>query len=150
MDGIGIAEEVVQIAKDLLVCAQQKCTENSTGSPLYVMQRKRLLHVAAIDELIHLAVRVTGDVAQNRLPGRRLVQAMDGHDGKKLLDGPAIGHALEQRKIAEIGIRQQPFQAFQFFGEIIEFLGKLQDLAANCPVEVLRKAALLQRKIAQD
>jgi hypothetical protein len=59
--------------------------------------------------------------------------------GNKLLHGPTVGHALEQRKIAEIGVGEQAVEAFQLFGEIIELLAQLLDAAADLPVDAFRQ-----------
>src|SRR4051794_38432542 len=80
---------------------------------------------------------------------RRLIQTVNRHDGKELLDSPVVRHALKQRKIAEIGIGQHSIQTLELLGEEFKFRRELQNLSANCPKEILRKAALLERKIAQ-
>src|SRR5689334_18804144 len=113
------------------------------------MQRQRLLYVAAIDELIYLAVRIARDVTQNGMPRRRFIQPMNRHDRKQLFDGPAIGHALEQRKIAEVGVGEQPFQPFQLFWKIIQLLREFENFAANRPIEVLGKTSLRQGEVTQ-
>ena len=74
---------------------------------------------------------------------------MDRHDRKQLLHRPAIRHALEQRKIAEVRIRKHGVQAFQLFRKVVEILGELLNLAADRPVEAFRQAALLERQIAE-
>ena len=113
------------------------------------MQRQRALHVAAVDELIHLAVGIARDIAQHRVLRGLFFQPMNRHDREQLLDRPAVRHALEQREIAEVGIGKHRVEAFQFFGKEIEFARQLLNLAADRPVEILRNAALLERQIAE-
>ena len=113
------------------------------------MQRERALHVAAVDELIHLAVGIAGDVAQHATARGLLVQPVNRHDREQLLDGPAIGHALEQREIAEIGVGEHAVQALQLFGKIVQLLGHPLDAPADRPIQCFRQAALLERQIAQ-
>src|SRR5580658_10154050 len=74
---------------------------------------------------------------------------MDRHDGKKLLHGPAIGHALEERKIAEVSIGKKAVETFELLREVIELLAELLDVAADLPIDALRHAALHQGQIAE-
>src|SRR5712692_9006016 len=74
---------------------------------------------------------------------------MDGHDGKELLHGPTVRHALEQREVAEVRVGKQPVQALQLLREIVELLGQLLNPAADLPVDALRQAALCQRQVSQ-
>ena len=73
MDGVRVAEEVVQVAEDFLVGADQEHAE-VVGLAVEGVQRQRLLDVAAIDELIDLAVGVAGDVAEHGVLRRPLVR----------------------------------------------------------------------------
>ena len=64
MHGVRVAEEVVQVAQDLLVGADEKHAQ-VVGIAVDGVQRQRPLDVAAVDERIDLAVRVAGDVAEH-------------------------------------------------------------------------------------
>ena len=68
--GVGVAEQVVQVAEDLLVGADQEHAE-VVRLAVERVQRQRLLDVAAVDELVDLAVGVAGDVAEHRVARRR-------------------------------------------------------------------------------
>ena len=92
------------------------------------MQRQRPLDVAAIDELIDLAVRVARDVAEHRVVGRRLVQPVDRHHREQLLDRPAVGTRLEQREVAEVGVRQRVVEALQILGHVVHLRDELSQL----------------------
>ena len=74
---------------------------------------------------------------------------MDRHDREQLLHRPRIGHALKQRKIAEISIGKQTFEAFQLFRIVIELFRELLYSPADGPVVVLGQAALNERQIAE-
>jgi hypothetical protein len=100
-------------------------------------------------KLIHLAVRIAGDVAEHRVVRGRLIQPVDRHDGKKLLDRPAIGHALEQRKITEVGIGQHRVEVFQLLGLFVHVLEHPENLVADHPEQILGLAALIERQIAE-
>src|SRR5690349_17230868 len=113
------------------------------------MKSQCLFDVATVDELIHLPVGIARDIAQHRMTCWRLVESVNRHDRKKLLYRPAIRHALKQREIAEIRIREHALEPFQFFRKVVEFLRKPENLPANRPVEILSKATLLKRKISQ-
>src|SRR5579883_3378787 len=113
------------------------------------MQGKRLFHVAAVDELIHFAVGIAGNIAQNAMPERLFVESVDRHDRKKLLHRPAIRQALKQRKIAEVSVGKKAVQALQLFRIIVELLGQFLNLAADHPKDALRPASLLQRQISE-
>ena len=70
---VRVAEQVVQVAEDFLIGADQERGQ-IIRLAVELMQPKRPLHVAAVDELIDLAVAVAGDVAQHRVPRRPLVR----------------------------------------------------------------------------
>ena len=72
--GVGVAEQVVHVAEDFLIGADQKRAQ-VIRLAVEGVQRQRPLHVAAVDELVDLAVRVAGDVAQHGVPRRPLVRA---------------------------------------------------------------------------
>ena len=108
MDGIGVAEQVVHVAQNFLVSADQKGTKVVILSGERV-KGQRALHVATVDELVHLAIGIARDVAQDRGLRRLLVKPVNRHDREQLFDRPAIRHALEQREIAKVGRRERCF-----------------------------------------
>ena len=147
MDGVRVAEEVVEVAENLLIRADQEDAEvvRLAGER---MQRQRALDVAPIDELIDLAVRVAGDVAEHGLADRHLVQPMNGHDREELLDRPRIRDRLEQREIAEVGVGERVVEILQILRHVVHVLHELAELVADRPVERLGEAALSQRQVA--
>src|SRR5581483_10717986 len=148
MHGIRVAEQVMQIAQYLLIRAEQKRAKN-VRTAIERMQRKRLLDVAAVDELVHLAVGIARDVTQHSLMRRRLIEPVDRHNRKQLFHRPAIRHALKQREIAKIRVGKQSVKSFQLFWKVIEFAGQLQNLTADRPIKILGETPLHQRKITK-
>ena len=84
----------MQVAQDLLIGTHQKCGQN-VRLAVKAMQRQSFLDVPPVNELVHFAVRIARDIAQNAVMRRFFVQAVDGHDREKLLHRPTILHALE-------------------------------------------------------
>ena len=74
---------------------------------------------------------------------------MDRHHGKELLDRPTVGHRLEQREVAEVGVGQQRVEPFQLFGHELELFGQPLDLATDGPEQVFGRAPLVERKVAR-
>ena len=72
--GVRVAEQVVHVAEDLLVRADQ---EHAQVVRLAVegVERDRFLDVAAVDELFELAVGIAGDVADHRVVDRAFGRA---------------------------------------------------------------------------
>src|SRR5262249_16280673 len=71
------------------------------------------------------------------------------HDGEELLDRPAVGHRLEDRKIAEVRIRHERFQTVQLFRNIIELANDLEKFAADRPEELFRQSAQFDSQVAK-
>src|ERR1700686_1765347 len=74
---------------------------------------------------------------------------MNRHDREKLLDGPAVRHALKKREIAKVGAGQHGVEPLELFGKVLHVPRHLLDLAANRPEQILRNAALVERKITE-
>jgi hypothetical protein len=64
VDGVGVAEQVVQVAEDLLVGADQEHAEVVVLAVVLGVQLEHVLDVAQVDERVDLAVGVAGDVGQ--------------------------------------------------------------------------------------
>ena len=62
--GVGVAEEVVQVAQDLLVGADQEGGDQVLAA-VRAVQLEEALHVAQVDELVDLAVAVAGEVGDD-------------------------------------------------------------------------------------
>src|SRR6516165_29033 len=74
---------------------------------------------------------------------------MNGHDGKELVYGPAIGHRLEDREVAEVGIREHGFQSLQFLRNVVELSNDLEHLVADGPEELFSDCSKVDCQIAE-
>src|SRR5207244_1136671 len=81
--------------EDLLISADQERSDEVVFAVFVGVKLQHRLDVAAVDEAIDFAIRVAGDVGQDAAAGGLFVEPVDRHDGKELIDGPAIGHRLE-------------------------------------------------------
>ncbi len=147
MDGVGVSEQVVQIAQDLLVGADQERPEH-VRRVIERMQQQRAFDVPPIDEVVDLAVRVARDVGQHRRAGGPLVEPVNRHDRKQLIDRPAVRQRLEHGEIAEVRVAQQAIELRQFLRHIIHGVHHPADLAGDGPEQVLGQGALFQRQVA--
>ena len=93
---IGVAEEIVHIAQNLLVGTYEEHTEIVWLVLLQWMKWENVADMTIGYEVGYLAVAVAGDVLQGSVAGRTLVQALDRHDREELVDGPTVWQALEQ------------------------------------------------------
>jgi hypothetical protein len=105
VDGIGVAEQVVQVAEDLLIGADQEDAD-VVGLAVPLVQLEHALLVAAGDELVDLAVAVAGEVGEHTASRRLLVEAMDRHHGEQLLHRPVVRGGLEQGEVSVVGVRE--------------------------------------------
>jgi len=97
-----------------------------------------LAHVVEVNEAVHLAVRVAGDVHQGGPPGRGLQEAGEGHHGEELVDGPGVGEALKDGEVADQLVGEELLQVFQLVGDIGEVLGDGLDPAGDVVEDLLR------------
>src|SRR6185437_10746523 len=107
VNGIGITEQVVEVAEDLLIRARQENPEHVEIRVAERMQRHARLAGPAADETVDLAVRIARDVLERPLASRLLAQAMNRHDRKQLVDRPAVRERLEQREVAEVAVHER-------------------------------------------
>ena len=96
MGSIGVAEEIVHVAQNLLIGTYEEHTEIVWLVLLQRMKRKNVADMAIGYEVGYLSVAVAGDVLQGGVAGRTLVQTLDRHDREELVDGPTVWQALEQ------------------------------------------------------
>ena len=131
-----------------MIGAQQECAQIVRLAGEF-MQQQRLANVAAVDELVELAVRIAGDVPQHGVSRGFRLEPMDRHDREQLLDRPAIGHRLKEREIAENGVRHRGVEVLQILGNEIDFGDQLANLGAHRPEIRFGKRALLQRHVTE-
>ena len=148
MDRVGIAEEIVHVAQNLLIGTGHKDAEIVliiTGR----MEFQNVFHIAHVDELVDPAVAVAGDIGKGAPADGLFVQAMDRHDGKQLTDGPAVRDGLKYRQITDIGVGKLGFKAFQFFRHVFLLAHDPEDLPAGRPEDGFHDAAVLQCQVAE-
>ena len=64
MGRVGVAEEVVKVAEDLLVGPQQEHAD-VVGLPVPAVKLEDVLHVAVVDEAVDLAVAIAGQIGED-------------------------------------------------------------------------------------
>ena len=148
LDRVRVAEEVVQVAEDLLVRPDQERAE-VIGLAIGRMQVEHMLDVLQVGELVELPVAVARDVGQGALAGRLLVVSVQRHDRKQLPHGPGVGHRLEEGEVAEVRVRQRPLQAFQLLGHALQAVQRLVEARAAREEELLGLPAARQVEVAE-
>src|SRR5437016_11536236 len=108
------AEQIVQIAHDVLVSADHEHAEIINFTRNDAMKWKCVAHILQIGELGNFAVRVAGNVDDGALSIRRSGQAMDGHDWKKLTERPMIEKRLKNGKIADVLVAERSLELLHF------------------------------------
>ena len=96
------AEQVVCVAHDVLVGPHHEYAEVVGLAGIQRMQIQEVLVIVRRDVLADLAVRVAGQVDQNRSARRPLVEPRQRHHRKRLVDSPVIQHGLEHGEVAEV------------------------------------------------
>ena len=114
------------------------------------VQWQRVAHILQIDKLPHLAIRITGDIHQRSLAGRRLSVAVQGNDWEQLIHRPVIEQALENRKIADVLVAHLILQFRDFLRHMLFLLAEMRHhLLANLPVQCLHLRLVFQFKHAE-
>ena len=144
MDGVGVAEEIVQVAEDLLVRPGEEDPEHVRLGVREGVQREARL---PIHELVDLAVGVAGDVLQRAAARRLLAEAVDRHDREELVDGPRVGQRLEEREVAEVPVGERRREVAQEVGILVLVaLAEAGEFVGRAEVVLLRLGALAQRE----
>ena len=84
MDLVDAPEEVVEVAHDVLVGAGEEDPE-VVGFPVQRVQVQVGLGVLQVDEAVDLSVGVAGDVDEDGIDGRLLVEAVERRDREELV-----------------------------------------------------------------
>ena len=128
--GIGVAKQIVQVAQDFLIGADQERAQH-VGRVVERMKQHSPFDVASIDELVDLAIRVARDVGQHGGPCGTFVEPMDRQDREQLVDGPAVRQRLEHGEVAEISVAEQAVQLRQFFRNVFHLADHAADLSGR-------------------
>ena len=107
MHGVGVAEQVVQVAQDLLVRAGEEDAEDVGLALVHRMQLERRLPLPAAGEAVDHAVRVAGDVLQGPAPGGRSISRWIGMIGKSWSIAQLSGSDWKTREVAEVPVHQR-------------------------------------------
>ena len=148
VDGVGVAEEVVEVAEDFLVGADEEDAEVVFLAVVFV-ELEGFLDVAEVDEGIDLAVGVAGDVGQHAPAIGFFLQAVNGHHREELLDGPGVGHGLEEGEVAEVGVGELGFELFEIIADVVGLFKDLVDLAADAPEEFFGEGGVFEGEVAE-
>jgi hypothetical protein len=146
---VDAAEEIVQVAHDVLVGAGEEDAE-VVGLVVERVQGEVVLRVLQIDERGDLAVGVAGDVDEDGVDGRFLIEPVQRGDGEKLLQRPMVEQGLEDREIADVlvGEERDAGRAAPRAGSrnLATLLG---DLFADLPEQRLGGGAVLEVEVAE-
>ena len=139
MNLVHAAKQVVKITHDILVGAHEEepkviRLQSSIAVLSKRMHRQRVAHIPQVDELVDLAVRITGDIHQRALARRPFTQAADRHDGKQLAERPMIQQRLEHGEVAKILVAEAVLQFANFLGDISLAAEAGHDVPADLPV----------------
>ena len=91
VNGIGITEEVVHVAENLLISANQEDTYIIRFVLHEGMNREVVRQAVSCYVSRHLSVRIAGDVLECGYPVRILVETVDRHHGEHLVNSPSVG-----------------------------------------------------------
>ena len=89
--GVGGAEQVVQIAHHLLISTAQEQADQIGVVAVEFVQLQQLFGLSISDEAIQTTIGITGEIGEVGQSGRSLIQLLDGHHWKQLVDGPGVG-----------------------------------------------------------
>ena len=113
------------------------------------MKRDVVLHVLQVDEAADLSVGVAGDVDQDGVDRRLLVEPVERRDREELLQGPVVEERLEDREIAHVLVGEERRQVVELLGLVAGLLALLGDLLADLPEDLLGRRAVLEVEVAQ-
>ena len=148
---VGITEQVVHVAENLLVGTDQEHAQQVVVARLHFMHRHGRFDRLLVDILRDLAVGVAGQILQHGATGRLFGQAVDRRDRQQLADGPGIRQRLEHREIAEVLVGQLLAQFVEHWA--VRTLQRVQvtiDPAAQRGVALFGKSLLAQTGRAFD
>src|SRR3546814_1414630 len=94
LDRVGVAEQVVDVAEDFLVRADEEEAEAIALALAQLVQRQRSVQVLVLDVGVDLAVRVAGQVGDDAAAGRFLVEARSEEHTSELQSLMRISYAV--------------------------------------------------------
>ena len=143
------AEQVMQVAHDVLVGADHEGADIVGLAFLERMEGEGLADVFQVDEVVDLAVGVAGDVDERRLDRRAFVEAVDRGDREELVEGPVVEQGLEDREVADVLLGQHRVQAGEFVRDVGAILEVFADLTADVPEQAVGRGTFLEAQVAE-
>src|SRR2546425_9459427 len=108
------SKKVVVVSHYLLISAHQKECQIISITRNQRMKLKHLFHVMQIDKLVHHSIRIASNVAERGIFRGRLVEVVNGHYRKKLIEGPVVRNRAKHGKIRQILCTQEPPKIVEF------------------------------------
>ena len=78
-----------------------------------------------------------------------LLESLDRHDGKQLIDGPGVGQRLKQREIGKISLAQAQVELLQLVGNRFEAFHNAGNLDKNLAAQPFRQGPVLQIEVSK-
>ena len=103
----------------------------------------------AVDELVNLAITITGDIRNDGGARRLFLMTMQWHDREELINGPGIGQGLEDREISVVKVGQIFLNLRQFFGDAVEGLKLLGNEGDDVPVGLFSISPVTEMECAE-
>ena len=141
---VGVAEEVVHVAQNLLIRPDEEHTYIIMFAREDGVQGDVVRLLSAVDVGRYLAVAVAGDVLQGGAASGLFLQPGDRHDGEELVDAPRVGHRLEEREVAEVLVGHLLVELAQLVGDMLLVVCQLGHFMADGPVERLNLRTCLE------
>jgi hypothetical protein len=110
------------------------------------VERKSILDVTKVDELVDLPVRITRDIDESRLAGRLFIQTMDRANREQVLDRPVVRHRLEYGEVTEILVGEVLVQRLDFVRNVFQSGRVLVDHFTDLPKQVFDFRFVFERK----
>ena len=105
IDRVGIAKQIVHVAQNFLVSADQKHRQQIRFA-IQSVYRHVVFYRLLIDVQADFAIGIAGQILQYRAACGLLMQTVQRHDWQHLVNRPSVGQALEYREIAEVFVGQ--------------------------------------------
>ena len=144
MHRIGVAEKVVHVAQNLLVCTHKEHAKVVWLCRLQLVYLQRVGLGVVVDEVSNLAVTVAGHVLDGATAVGTLIEPVYWHDGEELVDTPAVGQALEKREVTEVLVGKQFRELAEVIGYMLHVLRNGKNLANDTPEHALNLCAGLE------
>ena len=152
MHRIGVAEEIVHVAENLLVGTYEENADVIPIAHAESMQGDVIGLLIVVDVSRDFSVAVTRYVLNRGIAIGALVEPLDRHDGKELIDGPMVGERLEEGEVAKILLGHHLVQLAQFVGGVLEVVRKVDHFGADAPIEAfyLCTGAEIDEPVAEE